>query len=224
MLSNHFKYGMRHSCASISIFVLMLTGCSAVRESFPTRTATEQLLLSTAADHAASKLEFNLPKHSKVFLDTQYFDTSSPDAKYAIGAIRNQLLLQSYHVTMDKQNADSIIEIRLGALSINQDKTRWLGLPDLSVPIPLSGNIPIPEIILLGNNKLEGIAKIGVTIYDAKEGKLVSIVEPAYGFSRFSEWKVLLLSWTDSDLIPKNARDEHESPKLHERLLIEGGF
>lgn len=211
-------------CAAIGIFALTLASCSSVRESLPARTATEQLLLSTAADHAAKKLTIDLPKHHKVFLDTQYFDTVSTDAKYAIGAIKGQLLTLGYPVVRNREDADSIIEIRLGALSINQHKSRWLGLPDLNVPIPLTGTIPIPEIVLLGNNKLEGIAKIGLSIYDAKEGTLESVIEPSYGFSRFVEWTVLLVSWTDSDLVPENVRDEHESPRLHERLLINGEF
>lgn len=211
-------------CLATGILVLTLTGCSTVRESLPARTATEQLLLSTAADHAAQKLAIDLPKHHKIFLDTQYFDTVSTDAKYAIGAIKNQLLTLGYPVVSDRKDADSIIEIRLGALSINQHKSRWLGLPDLNVPIPLTGTIPIPEIILLGNNKLEGIAKIGLSIYAAQDGTLQSAIAPSYGFSRFVEWTVLLISWTDSDLVPKNARDEHESPRLHERFLLDGGL
>lgn len=221
-MASYFNEVSRSICLSIAIFVLLLTACSTVKESLPARTATEQLLLSTAADHAVSKLEFDLPQHSKVFVDTQYFDTASTDAKYAISAIRYRLGLQGYRVVEDKNEAEDIVEIRLGALSINQHKTRWIGLPDLSVPLPLTGTIPIPEIVLLGNNKLEGIAKIGLSIYDAKDGLLKNTVEPAYGFSRFIEWTVLLLSWTDSDLIPENARSVHESPKLHERLLING--
>lgn len=221
-MPNHFKREPHSLCASIVLFALSLSACSTVRESLPARTATEQLLLSTAADHAASKLEFNLPRLSKVFVDIQYFDTASTDAKYAIGAIRNQLLIQGYRVVADRQEADSIVEIRLGALSINQHISRWIGLPDLNVPIPLTGTIPIPEIVLLGNNKLEGIAKIGLSIYDAKDGKLKDAVETVYGFSRFVEWTVLLLSWTDSNLIPKNARADHENPSRHERLLIDG--
>ncbi|MGD7034913.1 DUF6655 family protein [Methylotuvimicrobium buryatense] len=223
-MTTPFNYCLRYYCSIIGIFALTLTGCSTVRESLPARTATEQLLLSTAADHAAQKLAIDLPKHHKIFLDTQYFDTVSTDAKYAIGAIKNQLLTLGYPVVRDRKEADSIIEIRLGALSINQHKSRWLGLPDLNVPIPLTGTIPIPEIVLLGNNKLEGIAKIGLSVYDAKEGTLESVIEPSYGFSRFVEWTVLLISWTDSDLVPENARDEHESLRLHERLLINGEF
>ncbi|HBA64929.1 MAG TPA: hypothetical protein DCZ48_01900 [Methylococcaceae bacterium] len=223
-MTTPFNYCLRYYCSIIGIFALTLTGCSTVRESLPARTATEQLLLSTAADHAAQKLAIDLPKHHKIFLDTQYFDTVSTDAKYAIGAIKSQLLTLGYSVVRDRKEADSIIEIRLGALSINQHKSRWLGLPDLNVPIPLTGTIPIPEIVLLGNNKLEGIAKIGLSVYDAKEGTLESVIEPSYGFSRFVEWTVLLISWTDSDLVPENARDEHESPRFHERVLINGEF
>lgn len=223
-MTNPFNYCLRYYCTVISIFALTLTGCSTVKESLPARTATEQLLLSTAADHAAQKMAINLPKQHKVFLDAKYFDTESTDAKYAIGAIKNQLLTLGYPVVRERKEADFIVEIRLGALSINQHKSRWLGLPHLNVPIPLTGTLEIPEIVLLGNNKLEGIAKIGLSVYDANEGKLESVIEPSYGFSRFVEWTVLLISWTDSDLIPKNARNEHESPRLHERLLINGEF
>lgn len=114
--------------------VLGLAGCTTARETNPARTATEQLLVSTAADHAADRLELGLPKDTKVFLDAQYFEGT--DQKYAISTIRDQLLKQGDRLVADKGNADAIVEIRAGALSVDQDTT-LLGIPSFDIPIPL---------------------------------------------------------------------------------------
>ena len=49
---------------------LFLAGCTTQRATSPQRTATEELLISTAADRAAEKLADGIPTNIKVYLDT----------------------------------------------------------------------------------------------------------------------------------------------------------
>jgi hypothetical protein len=75
--------------ALAALTLLGTSGCTTMRQTDPARTATEQLLLSTAADRAVEYVTLAQFANKKVFLDTAYFD--SYDSKYAIGAIRDAL-------------------------------------------------------------------------------------------------------------------------------------
>lgn len=187
--------------------VLGVAGCTTARETNPKRTATEQLLISTAVDHAADQLNLGLPKGMKVFLDTQYFEGT--DQKYAISAIRDRLLKQGARLVADKGNADAVVEIRAGALSVDEDTTLF-GIPSFDIPIPLSGPLKFPEIALYKKYRRIGVAKFAMTGYDAKQGNIKASSGPDYGYSHRTKWTVLVfISWTKDDLIPESQSPEN---------------
>jgi hypothetical protein len=182
---------------------LALAGCTSSRESSPRRTATEQLLISKAADEAAARLTLPLPKGARVFVDAGNFEGT--DGKYAIGAIRDRLLELGARLAPERSAADIVVEIRAGALSVDEHKTLF-GIPESEVPVPLTGDFTFPEIALFKRDERLGIAKFAATAYDAKEGRLIGTTEPRFGFSYRRKWVVLLfVSWTTDNLIPKSA-------------------
>jgi hypothetical protein len=93
-------------------------GCTAERASAPARTATEQLLLSTAADRAAAQLSLAIPADTKVYVDRSYFQ--GYDDGYAMDAIRNQFLRQGLSLVDDRAQAQAIVTVASGALSTDQ--------------------------------------------------------------------------------------------------------
>jgi hypothetical protein len=196
---------------------LAVSGCTTVRESSPQRTATEQLLISTAADRAAERLALRVPSGARVFVDAANFE--GIDSKYAIGAIRDHLLRTGMKLVADRGNADTVVEIRAGALSVDE-KQLLVGIPQMNIPIPLAGSFSFPEIALFKTRERKGVAKFAATAYGAAEGSLVDSSGPQYGYSHQTEWVVLLfLSWTSSDLIPEERgdppADEAAAPPLH---------
>ena len=106
--------------------LLGTNGCTTMRQTDPARTATEQLLLSTAADRAVAYVSLAQFANRKVFLDTAYFD--SYDSKYAIGAIRDALSRAGALLMPQSKGSEITIEARSGALSTD-DRTYLLGLP-----------------------------------------------------------------------------------------------
>ena len=66
----------------MALMALALGACSTEKQSSPPRTATEQLLISTAADRAVDKLNLSIPAGTKVFVDASNFEGT--DSKYAI--------------------------------------------------------------------------------------------------------------------------------------------
>lgn len=190
----HFLFATFVVCGGMA-----LSGCTTIRSTDPARTATEQLLISTAADHAAESLALNIPKGNKVFVDATNFE--GYDSKYAIGAIRDHVLQQGLLLVNDKGAADTIVEIRSGALSVD-DRSFLIGIPQINLPLPLTGStLPIPEIALYKREMQQGVAKFAATAYDAKKGNLISSARPLPSGSYDKKTTLLfVISWSKDDL------------------------
>src|ERR1700761_5257374 len=89
---------------------LVLSACTLNTVTVPSRSATEEMSISTAADRAADKLAQDLTAGGSVFVDATYFD--APDAKYAIGAIRAAIVRRGTKLAADRAKADRVVEIR----------------------------------------------------------------------------------------------------------------
>lgn len=190
---------MRRIVAILAL-ALLASGCSLARETEPPRTASEQLLISTAADRVVKHLDIDLSPGTKVFVEDKYFDAL--DGKYTIGAIRDRILRSGAYLVADRGNADVVVEVRSGAQSIDDDG--WLfGIPSMDLPIPLAGAFKTPELALFKEDEKIGVSKVAVTAYAQKDGALKFSSGPVYGFSHRKKWVVLLLvSWTTDDLLP----------------------
>jgi len=186
-----------------------LSGCATNRLAEPGQTATEQLLISTAVDHAVAQLNPTIPAGTKVFVDAQYFDNAPGDAalytKYAIGSIRDLLLRRGVRLTDDRKSADVIAELRTGGQSIDHHNF-LLGIPAIPVPIPLTGTLETPKLALFERDKQTGIAKLAITAYD-KNGALTTSTGPVYGFSNRTSFTLFFaISWQHGDLLPKDVK------------------
>jgi hypothetical protein len=196
---------MKHFILPSLAVALALCGCTTERETNPDRTATEQLLISTAAERAATKLALEMPAGSKVFVDTTNFD--GVDAKYAIAAIRAHLLEHGSQLVDDKGKADNIVEIRAGALSMDENSL-LIGIPQMTLPIPLAGQVATPEIALFKRERRQGLAKFAAVGYSTADGKMIASAGPEYGDTYETHWIALLVvGWTTSDVGPDDDPD-----------------
>jgi hypothetical protein len=184
--------------------VAIVSACSTRRESEPPRTATEQLLISQAADRAADQLNLNIPPDSKVFVDSSNIE--GLDSKYAIAAMRERILKLGANLVADRGNADVVVEIRSGALSMDESNF-LIGSPQFDIPIPATASITFPEIALFKRAERKGVAKFAGVGYDAKDGKLLGVSEPQFGFSHERRYVLLLFfAWERRDFIPEDDR------------------
>jgi|AraplaMF_Col_mMF_1032025.scaffolds.fasta_scaffold00046_121 hypothetical protein len=194
----------------LALLVVVLSGCTTTRETDPQRTATEQLLISTAADRAAAAMALELEPDRKCFLDATNFE--GIDGKYAVAAIRSSLLKKGTRFVPDQKQADTIIEIRSGALSIDKHDT-LVGVPSLDIPIPLAGELGTPEIALYKSEEREGIAKFAATAYDAKDGRFLGESTPPLGRSKIKRHVVLVVSWIEDDVHDEAATPESKKTR-----------
>jgi hypothetical protein len=189
------------NCTGPVALATLAAACTTSVDTNPPRAATEQLLIATAADRAAARLPFAALKGSKVFVDTADFE--GYDSKYAVGAIKNALLVQGARLAASRDDADAVVEIRAGALSTNRKQT-LVGIPSFNIPIPLASGFPFPEIAFYKEQTQEGVARFSVTSYDTKTGALIDSSQPRFGFSHKTKRTVFVfLSWTTNDILPE---------------------
>ncbi len=177
--------------AALSLAGLALSGCETIRETQPPQTATQQLLLSHAAEIAAQGLAAAMPTPGEVFVDATHFKGDGSD--YALSAIRSALLQRGLTLIDDKTKAQTILEVRMGALSIDQTDTVF-GLPAGFIPIPgtLSA-FPVPELSLYSHASRAGKAEFSAFAYDAKTGRPIAFLGPAGGTRDLTQTSILTL-------------------------------
>ena len=190
--------------------ILTLNACTTVVASNPPRTATEQLVISAAAERAADKITLDIPGKSKAFVDATNFEGT--DSKNALGAIRASLLEKGVYLVGDKKDAQIVVEVRAGALSTDQD-TFLVGIPQFTFPVPFASSpLSFPEIAIYSSTDQKGVAKFAAASYDAKQGNLISSQTPQYGYAHNTKKTVLIFfSWTDNDALPKEENKAEET-------------
>ena len=168
-----------------------MTGCSVVRETLPVHTATEELLVSHAAEIAAEKLAGALPTGRRAFVDDQHLrgDRSS----YAISAIRAACLKHGLLLAPDRASSDIVVEVRMGAASIDSKDT-VLGIPAVAVAIPGTLTaIPIPELSAYSRARRKGTVELAAFAYDTHTGQAIAFVGPTGGERLIEESRVLTI-------------------------------
>jgi hypothetical protein len=138
------------------------------------RVATEQLLLSDAVDRAVAKIDFTHLAGQKVYLDTVYLHSVKGigfvNSEYVISSLRQQLTAARCLVQDSREDAEIVVEPRVGALGTDGHEVVY-GIPQsgaVNSAAKVLTNVPIasiPEISFGKNNAQSGIAKIIVFAY-----------------------------------------------------------
>lgn len=151
-----------------------VVGCGTTRWSDTPRTATEQLLISTAVDRAIDNMNFKPLAGKDVYLDAVFLD-GIVDKNYVVSSLRQRMLAQGVVLVPDKDSATYVVEARAGAIGTNHHDV-LVGIPALSVPgaamIP-GAPTAIPEIPFAKTTDQKGIAKIAAFAYNQRTGQPV---------------------------------------------------
>ena len=128
---------------------LALAGCGINKS----RLATEQVVVSDAVDRAVASIDFSPLSGRKVYFDTQYLTDvnlgPNGNVKYAISALRQQMLAYDCRLQEKAETADYIVEGRVGALA-NDGYEVTYGVPGsaalASASVFMSSPIPAPAM------------------------------------------------------------------------------
>lgn len=187
-----------------------LAGCAQTRVTDPPRTATEQFLLSRAAQEAVSQLSFEVLRGRRVYLDTEYFAAS--EQAFVLGELRARLLLSGVQLARDLDDAQVIMEVRSSGVGIDRSDY-LLGIPALQVAIPqaagaTSSPLLTPELALLKNREQKGVAGVSYVAYWKDTGEVVAASGPFIGRSLRDDWWFFGIGPRSSGNIPPIRREE----------------
>ena len=162
----------------IALLVSLSIGCTAVRETQPVRTATEQFILSHAVIDAARQIEADAVAGKKVMLDLSMLKTV--DVEFAHGELRDRLLQLGADLVAESADAEIIVEARSSGVGIDKSET-MLGIPAIPIPVPGVGTFSTPELPVFKRDLQHGRAGISITGFERATGKHVLSIGPVYG-------------------------------------------
>jgi len=201
---------MQRSLVPALAVILLVSGCTTLRETEPEQTARQQLLISSAADQASAQIAPNLPVGNTIYVDSSLFGTNEDYQDfYALNSINAALLRKGYSLAASPDEADAVLKVSNGALSIDRT-SKLFGIPSATIPIPLTGPLKTPELALWKSDERTGVAKFLLVFYDARTGALLDANGPVYGFSHYDRSKTLFFGRTRSNLIPEQTKVRKE--------------
>jgi hypothetical protein len=156
--------------------VLISTGCGTSVQ----RGGTEQLLLSDSVDRAVDQLDLSPLADRRVFLDTKFMppvkDNSFVNAEYITSAIRQKMTTSGCIIVSDLQQADYVLEPRVGAMGADSMEVTY-GIPSSGgvgqAATALAGAPPlmaIPEISFGKRKNNVAVSKVVVYAYHRESG------------------------------------------------------
>ncbi len=149
-----------------------VAGCGSTKMTNTARTGTEQLLLTHAWDRAVQQVDLRPLTGVPVFLDTANVQTV--DQGWIVSSLRQALLSQGVLLREKKEDAQWIVEARVGAYGTDESNL-LVGVPATTIPATIPG-IPagnIPEIPLAKRSKQKAVSKLALFAYDRASGQLV---------------------------------------------------
>jgi hypothetical protein len=167
------------------------SGCSTVRITDPTATATQQYLTSEAVAKAVAKLSFDALRGRTVFVDNAYLadaEKGFTTAEFRAAVFEAGCLIQS-----ERSNAEIIIEMRSNGIGIDRYQS-IVGLPSIAGPPTGSGTSVVsqavitPEIAITKNLKQIGFASLSYVAYWADSGEIVAGSGPYVGKTLREDW------------------------------------
>jgi len=190
---------MRRMAGIPVLLVLLAAGCGSLSSTTPRRSAQEQLLISTAADRALSKIGLTAVDGRRVFLDESYMDAY--DGEYVTGKVRNAISFFGGRLVNNTAEAEVIVELRCGGQSINES-TFLLGVPEIPLILLGSGYV-IPEIPFFKYERQTSISKLSLFGYRADDGSILFSSGEAFGSSKATSYWIALIGPITFDDLPK---------------------
>ena len=182
---------------------LLAGGCTTIRVTDPPAAADMQFLMTGAAEEAVRQLSVDALRDRTVFVDTSWLiPTTSPTAPdptleatftkqpslehlFLIGELRAKLLKSGVRLVANRSQAQVVLEVRSGALSVNRLEF-LLGISSTVLPTAaVAGvNVAVPEVSILKMTKQNGWASVAIVAYWKDSGELLAVSGPFIGHTR----------------------------------------
>jgi hypothetical protein len=205
--------GRRFNPMYLALVIIVLSvaflgsGCQTEQQTSPPRSATEQLLLSTAADRAMAGANLSVFAGRNIYFDFTYFE--GYDSKYAEGEIKDAFSRAGALMAPDAKSADIIVEARSGAYSIDTNSA-FFGIPSIPLPVPSTSEIPVfPQIAFYQRLSQLSYAKFALLAYSDKTHAHIYSSGPLDGKAFDTFRAILFISWWRTD-VPEKNKDKYK--------------
>ncbi len=147
-----------------------LVGCGTTKFSDTGRTATEQLLISSAMEDVVDEYDYSRLAGLKVHIKIA---NSTTDSEYLKSLIRQQLAANGAFVRDAEDDADYILEVAPGAVGTNRYELMY-GIPETSIPaIGTLAATSIPEFALIKRTDQKAQVKLNMWAYNKTTGAII---------------------------------------------------
>ncbi|MBN2640860.1 MAG: hypothetical protein JXR78_04360 [Victivallales bacterium] len=184
----------------LCVLLALFCGCATPNVTNTPRSGIEKLVISTAADRSIVQLDEVPWKSSRVYVDFTYL--ACTDVEYVKGCIRQRLGINNVMLVDSKKDSDLIVEVFSGAMDTDYNSF-LLGVPPVAVPVPFAGTVQTPEIAFYKRDAQSATSKLGLSVIDSKNGKLLHHLHNLTGFAFYNRYSIIgIFSWNATD-IPK---------------------
>lgn len=198
--------------AFLLCLLLVAGGCATLRVTQPPETADEQFLLSRAASLAISKISVANLRDRLVYVSLRFLRPVGqlPGQAFMEADLRSHLLKSGVRVTNTRAKAQIVLEVRCGALGINQENS-FVGIPAIAfggynAGSNLSLPVVLPQISILQNTTQQGYASVAYVAYWRSSGEIVASSGPFVGQTYRHDWWFLGFGPETSGNIPPALR------------------
>jgi hypothetical protein len=187
---------------ALACLIFLASGCATIRVTDPIRTADEEFLLTEAATRAVNQLSMDPLRGRLVWVVSEYaFSTTQPydqsfltnevrsptfENAFLIAELRARLLQAGVRLAPSRDQAEVVLEVRTGALSVNRIDF-LLGIPATYIPGATatsgSASVPLalPELALFKSTRQQGFGSVAFVAYWKNSGELLAISGPFIG-------------------------------------------
>lgn len=166
----HRTDGGTSARVALTVLLVVASGCGVTRTSDSKRTATEQLMVSSAIERAVARIDCSPLAGRRVFLDASFMDDVG-DGKYLVSTLRHQLLASGCLLADKVESAEVIVEARAGAIGTDRSEL-VVGIPGTTVAV--KGNeVTTPDVSIAKRSEQRGVAKVSLHAYERESGRPV---------------------------------------------------
>ena len=178
----------------VGFLLFVAAGCGTTKWTDTSRTATEQLLISYAIDHAVEQINFTVLAGKKVFVKTEAIETAT-DYKYLSTAVRQHVATSGGMLCDAPDQAEYVVELRTGAVGTDRNDLLY-GVPAITIPSVAFGSgatgagSTIPEIPFVKKTDQRAVCKMAVFVYHRETGRPLWCSGNRQSESRAKAWWV----------------------------------
>lgn len=168
------------------LFLAMTPGCATLKESDTSRTGLEQLLISSAADRALDRVNFQPISGAKVFVEAKLLDCV--DKNYVILALEQRLMRNQCTLVEKAEDSDVTVAVASGGVGTDRQDL-FVGVPE--IPLAPPSPVMIPKLTIFNRTRAMGTAKLAVVAYESKSRR--PIINEGYSLARadHKNWNIL---------------------------------